>query len=41
MNIQLMSNYLCFAVIPFELEGGGRLGHEPQVLGGIDFWEER
>lgn len=39
--VRLNSIYLCLAVIPFQLQAGGGLGHEPQVLGGIDLWEER
>ncbi len=30
-------SYLSLTVIPLKLQGGGSLGHEPQVLGGIDF----
>lgn len=32
----LISIYLRLAVVPFQLQAGGGLRHEPQVLGGID-----
>lgn len=37
----LCGGYLSLAVVPFQLQSGRGLWHQPQVLGSIDFWEER